>query len=120
VDSGVVARPALDRLFAGVALEDHWLIEEELAALGVIPPDAFALREGGGPAEQRAECLQCLLDPIALIDGLIGAVWACRSKNQRSGQPVPEPNGRTEARDCDFGTGRRTAFRTFGGCSGYS
>ena len=49
---------AFDRLLAGIALDDDRLVEKQLAALGIIPPDAFALGEGGRPAEQRAECLE--------------------------------------------------------------
>ena len=50
----------LKQVLAGVALDDDRLVEQQLAALGVVTPDAPALREGGGSAEQRAQHLQRL------------------------------------------------------------
>ena len=73
----------LQHLLAGIALDDHRLVEQELAALGVVTPDATTLRKGGGSAEQRAQYVQCLLHPIRLIDGLVAAIMARDEQHQQ-------------------------------------
>ena len=64
----------LKQILAGIALDDNRLVEQEDAILSVVAPDASALRKGGGPAEQRAQHLQCLVDPVRLIDGLVASI----------------------------------------------
>jgi hypothetical protein len=66
----------LQQGLAGIALDDDRLVEQQPAALGVVTPDATALREGSGSAEQRAQHFQRLLDPEPLVDGLVAAILA--------------------------------------------
>jgi hypothetical protein len=61
-----VGRPGelpVQRFLGRVALDDDRLIEQQLAALGAVPPDALALGEGRRSAEALPEDLQRLADP---------------------------------------------------------
>lgn len=82
-EASQVRCPAFDGLFAGIALDDNGLVEQQLSTLSVVPPDAFALGEGGGTAEQHAEGFQGLIDPVALVDRLVGAVAAGDEEHQQ-------------------------------------
>jgi hypothetical protein len=72
-----------NQMLAFVSLNDDRLVKQELAALGVVTPDATALRKGGGPAEHGAQHVQCLFDPEPLIDGLVAAILARDEQDQQ-------------------------------------
>ena len=93
-----------DRWLARIALDDDRLVEQELAALGVVAPDASALREGGRPAEERAQDVQRLLDPEPLIDGLVVTILAGDEQDQqgRGGLAGTEGTGEIGHEDLRF------------------
>ena len=67
----------LDHLLAGVAVDDHRVIQQELAALGIVTPNAFASREGRGDAGLKLLAITVLtsLDQQDLAaDGYQGAL----------------------------------------------
>src|SRR5208282_4268778 len=53
--------------------------------LGIITPDSSALRESRGSPEQGTQNRQRLVDPVRLINFLIGAVLARDEQHQQRG-----------------------------------
>jgi len=76
-------RLPLDRLLARVALDDDRLIEQQPPALGIVAPDASALRESRRPAEQRPQDAQRLVDPMHLVDRPVIAIPARDEQHQQ-------------------------------------
>lgn len=58
----------LERLLPGVTLDDHWLVKEQLAVLGIVAPYPSTLGESCSAPKQSTQNRERLVDPVGLAE----------------------------------------------------
>jgi hypothetical protein len=86
----------LQDLLACVALDDHRLIEEQYAALGIVTPDAPALGKGRRTAEKRSQHGHGFAYPKLLVNRFVGPVlaWDEQDQQRRGNLAGPQDSGK--------------------------